>query len=62
MNYIRENICPQNATCQNVKNCSVAAIEIIGYGAPVQMIEKGKCNYCDKCKSTELKSCSLNGD
>ena len=62
MKKIRENICPQNATCPNVKNCNVSAIEIIGYGAPAQMIENGKCIYCEKCNAAELKSCSIDGE
>lgn len=62
MKKIKENICPRNATCPNVKECNAAVIEQIGYGAPIPTIENGKCTYCEKCKSAELKYCSICGE
>lgn len=62
MDKIRENICPKNTTCPNVKNCNASLIEQIGYGAPIPTIENGKCTYCEICKAAELKFCTLDGD
>ena len=59
MQKIKENICPQNATCCNVKNCDVSLIEEIGYGLPVSMIENSKCTYCEKCQAAYLRSCRI---
>lgn len=62
MNKIKENICPQNATCPNVKTCPASVIERIGYGLPFPLIENGKCSYCGKCTACELKCCSMDQD
>lgn len=62
MKKIRENICPQNATCLNVKECNASGIEQFGYGAPIPTIENGKCTYCEICKASELKYCSIAGE
>lgn len=62
MKKIRENICPKNATCPNVKNCNVFHIEELGYGSPIPTIVDGKCSYCQKCQASELKYCSIDGD
>lgn len=61
MKKIRENICPQNAICPNVKACNASVIEQIGYGLPIPTIENGKCSYCESCKAAELKFCSMEG-
>ena len=60
MKKIRENICPQNATCPSVKEGNASVIEQIGYGAPIPTIENGKCSYCKSCQASELKYCSIN--
>lgn len=59
MKKIKDNICPQNAVCNNVKNCSAMNIEEIGYGFPIPMIENNKCTYCEKCKAAYLQICTL---
>jgi hypothetical protein len=61
MKKIKENICPQNATCPDVKECNISAIEQIGYGIPIPVIENGKCSYCERCKANELQACSIEG-
>jgi len=62
MKKIKENICPQNSICPNVKNCNASVIEQIGYGSPIPIIENGKCTYCGKCKVPELKCCCIDGE
>ena len=62
MKKIKENICPQNATCPSVKACNASVIEQIGYGSPIPTIENGKCSYCESCKASELKCCSIEGE
>ncbi|MEI8390037.1 MAG: 4Fe-4S ferredoxin [bacterium] len=59
MRKIKENICPQNSTCMNVKNCCANLIEELGYGFPAPMIENEKCTYCEKCTAAHIKSCSI---
>ncbi len=60
MKKIRENICPQNATCPNVKICDASLIEELGYGFPIPIVENGKCIYCEKCQAAYLKKCLIN--
>lgn len=59
MKKIKDNICPQNATCDEVKSCSAMNIEEIGYGLPIPMIENNRCTYCKICKAAYLKQCTL---
>lgn len=59
MKKIKNNICPKNCTCPNVKECNASVIEQIGYGFPIPTVEEDKCNYCEKCKAAELKYCSI---
>jgi len=59
MKKIKDNICPQNAICDNVKVCDANIVDELGYGFPIPIIENGKCIYCEKCQAAYLKSCSL---
>jgi len=59
---LKENICPQNTICPDVKVCNASHIEQIGYGSPIPTIEDEKCTYCESCKAGKLKCCMINGD
>jgi hypothetical protein len=59
MKKIKNNVCPQNSTCENVKVCDASLVEELGYGFPGPIIENNKCIYCEKCTAAYLKTCYI---